>query len=82
MTYPAPLAPHLLVGWQKVADRYNTSDEVRRSGVVSHPIEPTLPLGIARRIDHPEWCLPYGAMPANVLEIALLNPPSPLLKRR
>jgi len=23
MTYPAPLLPHLLVGWQKVADRYN-----------------------------------------------------------
>ena len=25
MTYPVPVLPDLLVGWQKVADRYNMS---------------------------------------------------------
>jgi hypothetical protein len=29
-------------------------DPIRRMAVVSHPVEPTLPLGIARSIDHPQ----------------------------
>jgi hypothetical protein len=32
MTYPAPLLPHLLVGWQKVADRYNMPIFVFQTG--------------------------------------------------
>jgi len=32
MTYPAPLLPDLLVGWQKVADRYKISIYVFQTG--------------------------------------------------
>src|SRR4029077_16512254 len=32
MTYPAPLLPDLLVGWQKVADRYNLPIYVFQTG--------------------------------------------------
>jgi hypothetical protein len=35
-----------------------SSDEAR--AVVSHPVEPTLPLGIARRIDHPQQGFTVG----------------------
>jgi hypothetical protein len=32
MIYPAPLLPDLLVGWQKVADRYNMPIYVFQTG--------------------------------------------------
>jgi hypothetical protein len=32
MTYPVPLLPDLLVGWQKVADRYNMPIFVFQTG--------------------------------------------------
>jgi hypothetical protein len=38
MTYPAPLLPHLLVGWQKVADRYNIPIYVFQTGDTYHAV--------------------------------------------
>ena len=38
MTYPAPLLPHLLVGWQKVADRYNMPIYVFQFGETYHAV--------------------------------------------
>ena len=32
MTYPAPVLPNLVVGWQKVADRYNMPIYVFQTG--------------------------------------------------
>ena len=32
MTYPTPFLPDLLVGWQKVADRYNVPIYVFKTG--------------------------------------------------
>jgi hypothetical protein len=36
MTYPASLLPDLLVGWQKVADRYNMPIYVFQTGDTYH----------------------------------------------
>jgi hypothetical protein len=44
----------------RAARRRVDASSDKASAVVSHPIEPTLPLRIARRIDHPERCLPCG----------------------
>ena len=38
MTYPAPLLPDLLVGWQKVADRYNMPIYVFQTGDAYHAV--------------------------------------------
>src|ERR1700726_2289295 len=38
MTYPAPLLPDLLVGWQKVADRYNMPIYVFQTGDTYHAV--------------------------------------------
>jgi len=38
MTYPAPLLPDLLVGWQKVADRYNMSIHIFQAGDAYHAV--------------------------------------------
>jgi hypothetical protein len=38
MTYPAPLLPDLLVGWQKIADRYNMPIYVFQTGDAYHAV--------------------------------------------
>ena len=38
MTYPAPLLPDLLVGWQKVADRYKMPIYVFQTGDAYHAV--------------------------------------------
>jgi hypothetical protein len=38
MTYPASLLPHLLVGWQKVADRYKMPIYVFQTGDTYHAV--------------------------------------------
>ena len=38
MIYPAPLLPDLLVGWQKVADRYNMPIYVFQRGDTYHAV--------------------------------------------
>jgi hypothetical protein len=38
MTYPALLLPDLLVGWQKVADRYNMPIYVFQTGDAYHAV--------------------------------------------
>ena len=38
MTYPAPLLPDLLVGWQKVTDRYNMPIYVFQTGDAYHAV--------------------------------------------
>ena len=38
MTYPALLLPNLLVGWQKVADRYNIPIYVFQTGDAYHAV--------------------------------------------
>jgi len=38
MTYPAPLLPDLLVGWQKVVDRYNMPIYVFQTGDAYHAV--------------------------------------------
>jgi len=38
MTYPAPLPPYLLVGWQKVDDRYNMPIYVFQTGDAYHAV--------------------------------------------
>jgi len=38
MTYPAPVLPDLLVGWQKVADRYNMPIYVFQTGDTYHAV--------------------------------------------
>jgi FdhD protein len=50
MTYPTPLLPDLLVGWQKVADRCNTP-EMRMSALEASPVLP-LP---ARCVPRQAW---------------------------
>src|SRR5262249_35107908 len=69
MTYPAPLLPHLLVGWQKVADRYNmpiyvfqtgdayhaVSNEAQGVGRLVNTLTPSLP--VPEQPAHPEPCM-------------------------
>jgi len=43
MTYPAPLLPDLLVGWQKVADRYNMPIYVFQTGDAYHAVSNETP---------------------------------------
>jgi hypothetical protein len=38
MTYPASLLPDLLVGWQKIADRYNMPIYVFQTGEAYHAV--------------------------------------------
>jgi hypothetical protein len=38
MTYPASLLPDLLVGWQKIADRYNMPIYVFQTGDAYHAV--------------------------------------------
>jgi hypothetical protein len=38
VTYPAPVLPDLLVGWQKVADRYNMPIYVFQTGDTYHAV--------------------------------------------
>ena len=38
MTYPAPLLPDLLIGWQKLADRYNMRVYVFQTGDTYHAV--------------------------------------------
>jgi hypothetical protein len=38
MTYPLPLLPDLLVGWQKVADRYDMPIYVFQTGDTYHAV--------------------------------------------
>jgi hypothetical protein len=38
MAYPIPLLPDLLVGWQKVADRYNMPIYVFQTGDTYHAV--------------------------------------------
>jgi hypothetical protein len=38
MTYPAPLLPDLLVGWQKVADRYSMPIYIFQTGDTYHAV--------------------------------------------
>ena len=38
MTYPAPLLPDLVVGWQKIADRYNMPIYVFQTGDAYHAV--------------------------------------------
>ena len=38
MTYPAPLLPGLLVGWQKIADHYNMPIYVFQTGDAYHAV--------------------------------------------
>ena len=38
MTYPAPLLPDLLVGWQKIADHYNMPIYVFQTGDAYHAV--------------------------------------------
>lgn len=38
MTYPLPLLPDLLVGWQKVADRYKMPIYVFQTGDAYHAV--------------------------------------------
>jgi hypothetical protein len=38
MTYPAPVLPDLLVGWQKVADRYNMPIYILQTGDTYHAV--------------------------------------------
>jgi hypothetical protein len=50
MTYPAPLLPHLLVGWQKVADRYNMPIFVFQTGDAYHAVSNEAQ-GVGRLVD-------------------------------
>jgi hypothetical protein len=50
MTYPAPLLPHLLVGWQKVADRYNMPIYVFQTGDTYHAVSNEAQ-GVGRLVD-------------------------------
>ena len=50
MTYPAPLLPHLLVGWQKVADRYNMPIYVFQTGDTYHAVS-NEGQGVGRLVD-------------------------------
>lgn len=38
MTYPAPLLPDLLVGWQKIADKYDMPVYVFKTGDTYHAV--------------------------------------------
>jgi hypothetical protein len=38
MTYPASLLPDLLIGWQKIADRYNMPIYVFQTGDAYHAV--------------------------------------------
>jgi hypothetical protein len=38
MTYPASLLPDLLVGWQKIADRYNMPIYISQTGAAYHAV--------------------------------------------
>ena len=38
MTYPVPVLPDLLVGWQKVADRYNMPIYIFQAGDTYHAV--------------------------------------------
>jgi hypothetical protein len=38
MTYPASLLPDLLVGWQKIADRYNMPIYIFQAGDAYHAV--------------------------------------------
>ena len=50
MTYPAPLLPDLLVGWQKVADRYNMPIYVFQTGDAYHAVSNEAQ-GVGRLVD-------------------------------
>ena len=50
MTYPAPLLKHLLVGWQKVADRYNMPIYVFQTGNTYHAVSNEAQ-GVGRLVD-------------------------------
>jgi hypothetical protein len=50
MTYPASLLPHLLVGWQKVADRYKMPIYVFQTGDTYHAVSNEAQ-GLGRLVD-------------------------------
>lgn len=50
MTYPARLLPDLLVGWQKVADRYNMPIYVFQTGDTYHAVSNEAQ-GVGRLVD-------------------------------
>jgi hypothetical protein len=50
MTYPASLLPHLLVGWQKVADRYKMPIYVFQTGDTYHAVSNEAQ-GVGRLVD-------------------------------
>jgi hypothetical protein len=50
MTYPASVLPYLLVGWQKVADRYNMPIYVFQTGDTYHAVSNEAQ-GVGRRVD-------------------------------
>ena len=50
MTYPASLLPHLLVGWQKVAERYKMPIYVFQTGDTHHAVSNEAQ-GVGRLVD-------------------------------
>ena len=50
MTYPVSLLPHLLVGWQKVADRYKMPIYVFQTGDTYHAVSNEAQ-GVGRLVD-------------------------------
>jgi hypothetical protein len=52
MTYPAPVLPDLLVGWQKVADRYNMPIYVFLTGDTFHAVSNEAQ-GVGHLVDTP-----------------------------
>ena len=76
MTYPASLLPHLLVGWQKVADRYKMPIYVFQTGDTYHAVSNEAQ-GLGRLVDTlaPQMLVPEQvASPKSGVIIA--RPPS------
>jgi len=66
MTYPAPLLPHLLVGWQKVADQYNMPIYVFQTGRTYQAVSNEAQ-GVGRLVDTLTPRLPVPAPKACVV---------------
>jgi hypothetical protein len=68
MTYPAPVLPDLLVGWQKVADRYNMPIYVFQTGDTYHAVSNEAQ-GVGHLVD---TLAPQGG-PPNPVEALLIS---------
>ena len=71
MIYPAPLLPDLLVGWQKVADRYNMPIYVSQTGDTGSR---GWPLHVERRVSR-------GESVGDGLQRTTMSPPPRLHQR-